>query len=163
MLLAEPPGNHAADSSTKVIAADAAMQELAREGRQASLAVLRQKGLSFFRYRTSLSKGPWPTFMENVPFLKLQEALDEVIARYLRGAVDEVELASTRYLTKVAQQVRVVRVLAVRVPLDRATRRLALQSGRAAGIRRFPGRNSSRWYHGGGGGGFLFRAGGDAG
>ncbi|MGO9410057.1 MAG: ATP synthase F1 subunit gamma [Spirochaetia bacterium] len=103
--------------NAKVIAATRArMQELAREGRQASLAVLGRKGLSFFRYNNQPVEVSLADIDENVPFLKLQEALDEVIARYLRGAVDEVELVSTRYLTKVAQEVRVVRLLPFEFP-----------------------------------------------
>ena len=98
--------------NAKVLAATRTrMEELAREGRQASLAVLGRKGLSFFRYHSQPVEVSLADIDENVPFLKLQEALDKVVARYLSRAVEEVELVSTRYLTKVTQEVRVTRLL----------------------------------------------------
>jgi F-type H+-transporting ATPase subunit gamma len=92
------------------------MRELAREGRQASLAVLGRKGLSFFRYHNQPVEIALADIDENVPFLRLQGALDEVIKRYTSRAVDEVELVCTRSLTKVAQEVRVARLLPFEFP-----------------------------------------------
>ena len=59
--------------NAKVIAATRArMQELAREGRRASLAVLGRKGLSFFRYNNQPVEVSLADIDENVPFLKLR-------------------------------------------------------------------------------------------
>ena len=87
------------------------MEELARDGGEATLAVLGRKGLSFFRYHNRPVEIALADIDENVPFLRLQRALDEVIRRYLSRAVDAVELVSTRYVTKVVQEVHVRRLL----------------------------------------------------
>ncbi|HUI70699.1 MAG TPA: ATP synthase F1 subunit gamma [Spirochaetia bacterium] len=103
--------------NAKVLAATRArMQELSREGREASLAVLGRKGLSFFRYHNQPVEIALGEIDENVPFLKLQSALDQVVERYLAKTVDEVDLVSTRYLTKIAQEVRIVRLLPFEFP-----------------------------------------------
>jgi F-type H+-transporting ATPase subunit gamma len=103
--------------NAKVLSATRArMQELAREGRAASLAVLGRKGLSFFRYHDQPVEISLADVDENVPFLKLQGALDEVVRRYRAGDVDEVELVSTRSLTKAAQEVRIARLLPFEFP-----------------------------------------------
>jgi len=107
--------------NAKVLAATRTrMDELAREGRQASLAVLGKKGLSFFRYHGQPVEISLADIDENVPFLKLQGALDQVTRRYLAGQVNAVELVSTRYLSKVAQEVRVARLLPFEFPRDTA-------------------------------------------
>jgi F-type H+-transporting ATPase subunit gamma len=103
--------------NAKVLSATRArMAELAKEGRQASLAVLGRKGLSFFRYHDQPVEISLADIDENVPFLKLQGALDQVVERYLSKDVDEVELVSTRSLTKAAQEVRIVRLLPFEFP-----------------------------------------------
>lgn len=105
--------------NAKVLAATRdRMRELVREGREASLAVLGRKGLSFFRYHNQPVEIALADIDENVPFLKLQGALDQVIERYVSRAVDNVELVSTRYLTKVVQEVRVARLLPFKFPLS---------------------------------------------
>ncbi|HYW84032.1 MAG TPA: FoF1 ATP synthase subunit gamma, partial [Spirochaetia bacterium] len=75
-----------------------------------------RKGLSFFRYHNQPVEIALADIDENVPFLKLQGALDQVVERYVARTVDEVELVSTRYLTKIAQDVRIVRLLPFEFP-----------------------------------------------
>ena len=89
----------------------ARMAELAREGRQASLAVMGKKGLSYFRYHNQPVEISMADVDENLPFRALQDAFDKVAALYTSRAFDEVELVSTRFRTKVVQEVRVVRLL----------------------------------------------------
>ena len=103
--------------NAKVLAATRArMKELAQEGRQTSLVVLGRKGLSFFRYHNQPVEISLSDIDENIPFVKLRGVLDEAVARYISRSVDEVELISTKYVTKAAQQVRVVRLLPFEFP-----------------------------------------------
>lgn len=103
--------------NAKVLQATRArMEELARDGGRASLAVLGRKGLSFFRYHNQPVEIALADIDENVPFLRLQGALDQVITRYVSRAVDTVELVSTRSVTKVVQEVRVARLLPFEFP-----------------------------------------------
>ncbi|HVP19404.1 MAG TPA: ATP synthase F1 subunit gamma [Spirochaetia bacterium] len=103
--------------NAKVIAATRArMDELAREGRQARLVVMGKKGQSYFRYHNQPVEISLSDIDENVPFLRLQAALQEIIVLYTARLVDSVEIVSTRYLTKVAQVVRVTRLLPFKLP-----------------------------------------------
>jgi F-type H+-transporting ATPase subunit gamma len=103
--------------NAKVLAATRArMEELAGEGRQTSLAVLGRKGLSFFRYHGQPVEISLADIDEDVPFLKLQGALDQVTKLYLSHEVDQVELVSTRSLSKVSQEARVARLLPFQFP-----------------------------------------------
>ena len=89
----------------------ARMAELAREGRQASLAVMGKKGLSYFRYHNQPVEISMADIDENLPFHSLQDAFDKVAALFTSRVYDEVELVSTRFRTKVVQEAAVTRLL----------------------------------------------------
>jgi F-type H+-transporting ATPase subunit gamma len=93
--------------NTRVIhAARARMQELAREEKQPSLAVMGKKGLAYFRFHNQPVLIQVPEADEHIPFARIDEAADQIIRMFLAHEVDAVEIVSTRQRTRMTQEVR---------------------------------------------------------
>jgi F-type H+-transporting ATPase subunit gamma len=93
--------------NTRVIhAARARMQELAREEKQSSLAVMGKKGLAYFRFHNQPVLIQVPEADEHIPFARIDEAAEQIIALFLAREVDAVEIVSTRQRTRMTQEVR---------------------------------------------------------
>ena len=98
--------------NAKVIQAARARMEAHRsEGRQPLLAVMGKKGLAYFRYHNQEVALAIPDADENVAFKRIDEIVVQVMALFTSGKVDSVEMLSTRYKTKVQQEVRAVPLL----------------------------------------------------
>ncbi len=95
-------------------AARARMAELASQGRETVLSVAGRKGLAFFRYHNQPVSLPVADLDENVPFHRLEEVAREMMERFTRKDVDSVEVMSTRFRTRVHQDVRRVELLPFR-------------------------------------------------
>jgi F-type H+-transporting ATPase subunit gamma len=96
------------------------MAELAREGREAALAVLGRKGLAYFRYHGVPVAIPVPDVDENIPFQRVDELVQDIMGRFLAGEFDAVEVISTRYKTKLLQEVQVSGLLPLALPVSAA-------------------------------------------
>jgi F-type H+-transporting ATPase subunit gamma len=93
--------------NTKVIqAARARMAELRSTGAEALLAVIGRKGLAYFRYHNEEVTLPVSDVDENIPFDRLDEIATGIMKLFTGAKVDAVEIVSTRYRTRVAQEVR---------------------------------------------------------
>jgi F-type H+-transporting ATPase subunit gamma len=92
-------------------AARARMQELAREQKQAALAVMGRKGLAFFRFHNQPVAIAVPDADENIPFHRLDEVAQEIILGFTAAEFDAVEIVSTRFRTKMLQEVRTAALL----------------------------------------------------
>jgi F-type H+-transporting ATPase subunit gamma len=83
----------------------ARMAALKAEGREPLLAVMGRKGLAYFRYHEQPVSLAMPEIEENMPFAHVDEIVQGVFDRYLAREFDTVEIISTRYRTKVTQEV----------------------------------------------------------
>jgi F-type H+-transporting ATPase subunit gamma len=83
----------------------ARMAVLKGEGKEPLLAIMGRKGLAYFRYHELPVAIAMPEIEENMPFAHVDEIARGVFDRYLAGEFDAVEVISTRYRTKVAQDV----------------------------------------------------------
>jgi len=92
-------------------AARARMQELAREQKQVALAVMGRKGLAFFRFHNQPVAIAVPDADENIPFHRLDEVAQEIILGFTAAEFDAVEIVSTRFRTKLLQEVRTAALL----------------------------------------------------
>jgi F-type H+-transporting ATPase subunit gamma len=98
--------------NTHVIqAARARMKELEREQKQAALAVMGRKGLAFFRFHNQPVAFAVPDADENIPFHRLDEVAQEIINGFTAVEFDAVEIVSTRFRTKMLQEVRIAALL----------------------------------------------------
>jgi len=93
--------------NAKVIqAVNGRMAELAAEGREPLLAVMGRKGLAYFRYHGQPVAVPLADFDENVPFPRLDEAVQKILDMYTAKEIDGAEVISTRALTRARHLVR---------------------------------------------------------
>ena len=83
----------------------ARMAALQSEGKEPLLAVMGRKGLAYFRYHDQPVVIAMPDIEENMPFARVEEITQGVFDRYLAREFDAVEIISTRYKTKVTQEV----------------------------------------------------------
>jgi F-type H+-transporting ATPase subunit gamma len=98
--------------NTHVIqAARARMKELEREQKQAVLAVMGRKGLAFFRFHNQPVSIAVPDADENIPFHRLDEVAQGIIHGFTAAEYDAVEIVSTRFRTKILQEVRITSLL----------------------------------------------------
>jgi F-type H+-transporting ATPase subunit gamma len=98
--------------NAKVIqAVRARMEALRSEGRKPVLAVMGRKGLAYFRYHNQEVALAFPDADENVPFRRIDEVVGAVIELFTSAKVDSVEVLSTRYKTRVLQEVRATSLL----------------------------------------------------
>jgi F-type H+-transporting ATPase subunit gamma len=97
-------------------AANHRRDELAHEGREAVLAVLGRKGLAYYRYHGIPVAIPVPEVDENIPYQRVDELVQDIMGRLLAGEFDAVEVVSTRYKTKLLQEVQVRALLPLRIP-----------------------------------------------
>jgi F-type H+-transporting ATPase subunit gamma len=86
------------------------MAELASAGREPVLSVAGRKGLAYFRYHDLPVLLPIHDLDENVSFHRLGDAARDIMERFSGKDIDAVEVISTRYRTRVHQDV-------VRAPL----------------------------------------------
>ena len=93
-------------NSRVIGAAKERMAGLRAEGREPELAVMGRKGLAYFRFYNQPVLIPLADTDENLPFSFIDETAVDIMARYLRGEFDGVEVISTRYKTKMVQHVR---------------------------------------------------------
>jgi F-type H+-transporting ATPase subunit gamma len=93
-------------NSRVIHAARARMRELSAEGREPLLAVLGKKGLAYFRFYGQPVLIPVTDADEAVPFRRIDEVVSDITARFLRREFDAAEVISTRFKTKVLQEVR---------------------------------------------------------
>jgi F-type H+-transporting ATPase subunit gamma len=93
--------------NTRVIqAARARMRELAAEGRESMLSVMGRKGLAYFRFYNMPVLIPVTDADEGIPYGRVDQLAADIMGRYLKGEFDAVEVISTRFKTKVLQEVR---------------------------------------------------------
>jgi F-type H+-transporting ATPase subunit gamma len=83
----------------------ARMAGLKAEGKEPLLAVMGRKGLAYFRYHEQPVALAMPDIDENMPFARVDEIAQGVFDRYVAREFDAVEVISTRYKTKVTQEV----------------------------------------------------------
>jgi len=83
----------------------ARMEALRAEGREPVLAVMGRKGLAYFRFHNQPVAIQMPDIDENMPFARIEEVAQAVFDRYLAREIDAVEIISTRYRTKIVQEV----------------------------------------------------------
>lgn len=89
----------------------ARMQDLSRAGMVPILAVMGKKGLSYFRYHNQPVEIAMSDADENLPFASLLEVFEQAAALYTSRSVAALELVSTRYRTKAAQEVVISKLL----------------------------------------------------
>ncbi|HEY9593930.1 MAG TPA: ATP synthase F1 subunit gamma [Spirochaetia bacterium] len=87
-------------------ATKARVEELRAAGTGVMLAIIGRKGLAYFRYHNEEVALPVADVDENVPFSRVDAIVGDIVERFTSGKVDAVEIVSTRYRSKVAQDVR---------------------------------------------------------
>jgi F-type H+-transporting ATPase subunit gamma len=98
--------------NAKVIqAARVRMEALRSEGKEPLLAVMGKKGLGFFRYHNQAVAISIPDADENMPFSRLEAAVNEIAARFAAREFDAVEIVSTRFKSRSVQEVRIATLL----------------------------------------------------
>jgi F-type H+-transporting ATPase subunit gamma len=95
-------------------AADQAMAEARRDGRQTRLYVAGKKGLNYFRFRNVPVEQEWSGFSELPRAEDARAIAQSVRTAFEDGVLDRVELISTRFRSLGSQQVETSRLL----PLD---------------------------------------------
>jgi F-type H+-transporting ATPase subunit gamma len=80
--------------------------ELAAEGKTVVLAVMGRKGLAYYRYHNEPVAVSMADFDENLASAHLDDAVQKVLDLYAAKEIDAVEIVSTRYRTRVQQEVR---------------------------------------------------------
>ncbi len=93
-------------NSRVIQATRARMDELKKEGRRYSLAVMGKKGNAYFRFYNQPVLISVSDADENVPFSRVDELAEDVIKRFLSGEFDAVEVVAQRFKTKAIQEVR---------------------------------------------------------
>jgi F-type H+-transporting ATPase subunit gamma len=98
--------------NAKVIqAARVRMEALRSEGKEPFLAVMGRKGLGYFRYHNQAVAIAIPDADENMPFSRLEEAVEEIGQRFAAKEFDVVEVISTRFKSRAVQEVRIAALL----------------------------------------------------
>jgi F-type H+-transporting ATPase subunit gamma len=97
-------------------AAERALRTEVAAGREYSLVVVGQKARKYFSFRGYRIEKSYTGFTEAPTYEHAREIAGEVVARFLDGGVDQVELAYTRFLSLSTQRVEVRRFL----PLESA-------------------------------------------
>jgi F-type H+-transporting ATPase subunit gamma len=93
-------------NSRVIQATRARMRELDGEGREFQLGVIGKKGLAYFRFYNEPVLLSVSDADEGITFRRVEEIAKEIIDRYLLGDFSAVEVVSTRFKTKVLQEVR---------------------------------------------------------
>jgi F-type H+-transporting ATPase subunit gamma len=82
------------------------MSELAKEGKEPFLAVIGKKGMAYFRFYNQPVLISLADPDENISFGRTGEIAEDLMGRFLHGELDGVEIISTRFRTKVLQEIR---------------------------------------------------------
>jgi F-type H+-transporting ATPase subunit gamma len=93
-------------NSRVIHAARARMAELAAEGVGTRLAVVGRKGLAYFRFYNIPVLIPVTEADENLAYGRIDGITADIVTRYLAGEFHAVEVISTRFRTKLVQEVR---------------------------------------------------------
>jgi F-type H+-transporting ATPase subunit gamma len=116
VVLAADRGLAGGYNSTVLRAAERALRAEVAAGREYSLVVVGQKARKYFSFRGYRIEKSYTGFTEAPTYEHAREIAGEVVARFLDGGVDQVELAYTRFLSLSTQRVEVRRFL----PLESA-------------------------------------------
>ena len=100
-------------NSGVIRAAERVLQSHIEEGRDYSLMLVGKKVQRYFRFRGYKVDVAFTGFSDNPSYENARQVADEVIERFERGAVDQVELAYTQFLSVAVQRVQVRRFLPV--------------------------------------------------
>jgi F-type H+-transporting ATPase subunit gamma len=92
------------------------MEQLAQHGKEPVLAVIGKKGLAYFRYHGLPVAIAIADVDESTPFERVDQIVQDIIDRFRARELDTVEVISTRYKTRLVQDVRDASLLPLTVP-----------------------------------------------
>jgi F-type H+-transporting ATPase subunit gamma len=120
-------------------------QDLESEGVSTTLEVAGKRGIGFFRFRGVRPEATYTQFEDRPQYDEVETLADRYIAMYVRGEIDRLDVAYTRFITAARQEANVATLLPMTAAqVGEAGPSVSQKAQAAAGTAAAPGRRGER-------------------